>query len=89
MTLPLWDWSLVGASRCENLIDQTQLKNEQGRKKDQVSDADLDRSLGVIQLNALPAETDKDRKNIEPTRESNKRRRKKKSRRVSLMAALE
>jgi hypothetical protein len=33
MTLPLWDWSLVGASRCENLIDQTQLKNEQGRKK--------------------------------------------------------
>jgi len=25
------DWSLVGASR--NLIEQTQLKNEQGRKK--------------------------------------------------------
>jgi len=32
-TVPLWDWSLIGASRCENLIDQTQLRNERGWKK--------------------------------------------------------
>jgi hypothetical protein len=33
LTLPLWDWSLLDAGRCENLIDQTQPGNGQATNK--------------------------------------------------------